>query len=192
MNRPYKCPDSLSKSSGKSYYIRKLSSTIKANPKDEQELFALSEVIPYDDRTNPRADIEDLHPALISNFLHEVKSGLYETSKNTPLRVLALDMRIAEGPPEYTKPLNVGLMFFNDRPDNFFRYARIEVVDKPDETGTGMTEKTFTGPLDRQLRDALAYIRNYTIKEKIIKHPDVAEAERIYNYPYAAVEEALS
>ena len=191
-NRPYKCPNSLSAYSGKAYYIRRLASTIKANVKDEQELFALSENIPYDDRINPKADIEDLRPALISNFLHEVKSGLYESSKIMPLRSLALDMKIAEGPPEYLKPLNVGLMFFNDRPDNYFKYARIEIVDKPDETGTGMTEKLFIGPLDRQLRDALIYIQNYIIKEKVVKHPNVAEAERIYNYPYAAVEEALS
>ena len=120
------------------------------------------------------------------------KCGLYESSKTMALRSLALDMKIAEGPPEYLKPLNVGLMFFNDRPDNYFRYARIEIVDKPDETGTGMTEKTFIGPLDRQLRDALVYIKNYIIKEKVVKHPNVAEAERIYNYPYAAIEEALS
>ena len=191
-NRPYKCPDRLSASSGKSYYIRKLSSTIKANPRETRELFTLSETIPYDDRINPKADIEDLRPALITNFLHEIKSGLYEASKTMPLRLLAQDMRIAEGPAEYFKPLNVGLMFFNDRPDNYLRYSRIEVVDKPDETGTGMTEKIFTGPLDRQLRDALAYIKNYIIKEKIVKHANVAEAERIYNFPYAAVEEAVS
>lgn len=55
-----------------------------------------------------------------------------------------------------------------------------------------MTEKVFTGPLDRQLRDALSYIQNYIIKEKVTKVPGRAEAERIYNYPYAAVEEALS
>jgi len=191
-NRPYKCPDKLSAISSKSYYIRRLSSTIKANPRDVQELYALSEVIPFDDRINPKADVEDLRPTLISNFLHEVKSGLYEASKTMPLRSLAQDMRIAEGPAEYFKPLNVGLMFFNDRPDNYFRYARIEVVDKPDETGTGMTEKTFTGPLDRQLRDASAYIQNYIIKEKVVKHANIAEAERIYNFPFAAVDEALS
>jgi ATP-dependent DNA helicase RecG len=101
-------------------------------------------------------------------------------------------MRIAEGPSEYFKPLNVGLMFFNDRPDIYFRYARIEVIDKPDETGHGMTEKTFTGPLDRQLRDTLAYIQNYIIKEKVVKYANIAEADRIYNFPYAAIEEAIS
>lgn len=191
-NRPYKCPEKLSLKTNKSYYIRRLGSTIKANPKEVQELFALSEIIPFDDRINPKANLEDLHPALIISFLHEVRSGLYEPSKTMSLKALAQDMRIADGPTEYFKPLNVGLMFYNDHPDKFFRYARIEVVDKPDETGIGMTEKIFSGPLDRQLRDALAYIQNYVIKEKIVKHSNVAEAERIYNYPYDAIEEAVS
>jgi len=191
-NRPYQCPDRLSETSGKSYYIRKLASTIKANAREIQELFALSEIIPFDDRINPKANLEDLRPPLIVNFLHEVKSGLYENAKTMPLQTLAGSMKIAEGAVEYFKPLNVGLMFFNDQPDHFFRYARIEVVDKPNETGVGMTEKMFTGPLDRQLRDALAYIRNYIISDKINKFANIAESERAYNYPYAAVEEAIS
>lgn len=32
---------------------------------------------------------------------------------------------------------------------------------------------------------------NSVIKEQIIKYPDRAEADRFYNYPYAAIEEAL-
>ena len=55
-----------------------------------------------------------------------------------------------------------------------------------------MTEKIFTGPLNRQLRDALSYIKNYIIKEKVIKISNQAEAVRIFNLPYAAVEESLS
>ena len=81
---------------------------------------------------------------------------------------------------------------FNERPEDFFPYARIEVVDKPDPTGIGMTEKIFTGPLNRQLRDALSYIKNYIIKGKVIKISNQAEAVRIFNLPYAAVEESLS
>lgn len=83
-------------------------------------------------------------------------------------------------------------MFFNERPDNFFPYSQIEVVDKPDPTGIGMRERIFTGPLDRQLRDALSYIKNYVIAEYVTKVPDQAEAIRVYNWPYRAVEEALS
>ena len=151
-----------------------------------------SETISYDDRINPKAVLDDMRPALITNFLYEVKSGMYEASKTMPLRSLAWDLKIAKGSDDYLKPLNVGLIFFNDRPDKFFRYAQIEVVDKPDETGTGMTEKKFYGPLDRQLRDALAYIHNYIIMEKIFKHLNKAEADRIFNYPYTAVKAAVA
>jgi len=38
----------------------------------------------------------------------------------------------------------------------------------------------------------LQYIKNVIITEKVVKHPDRAEADRFFNFPYAAVEEALS
>jgi ATP-dependent DNA helicase RecG len=81
---------------------------------------------------------------------------------------------------------------FSEDPQKYFRYATIEVVDIPDPTGNGMTEKIFTGPIQRQLKDALAYIKNYILKEAVIKIPDKAEASRAFNYPFAAVEEILS
>ncbi len=83
-------------------------------------------------------------------------------------------------------------MFFNDEPDNFFPYTRIEVVNKPDPTGLGMTERIFRGPLNRQLRDALSYIRNSVIAEYVTKVPDQAEAARMFNWPYLAIKEALT
>ncbi len=197
-SRPYKCPvfiygnNEKKAKSDKAYYIRKLSNTIRANQQEEKDLFQLSETIPFDDRVNMRADIEDMRSGLISEYLHEVGSNLYENALRRPLEDVAQDMKIIGGPKELRKPLNVGLMFFSENPEEYFEYARIEVVDKPDPTGVGMTEKTFSGPLDRQLRDALSYIRNYIIKEKIHKVSGRAEADRIYNYPYDAIEEALS
>ena len=38
----------------------------------------------------------------------------------------------------------------------------------------------------------MRYISNNYIQRKIIKYPDRAEADHIYNYPYAALEEALA
>lgn len=194
--RPYKCPVAFptekSAKAEKAFYIRKLSNSIRANQLEEKELFMLANNVPFDDRANMTANVEDMRASLISEYLYAVGSDLYSDSLKRPLADLASDMRLIGGPSEMRKPLNVGLMFFNERPDDFFGYARIEVVDKPDPTGIGMTEKVFTGPLDRQLRDALSYIQNYIIKEKVTKVPGRAEAERIYNYPYAAVEEALS
>lgn len=55
-----------------------------------------------------------------------------------------------------------------------------------------MVEKSFTGPIQRQLKDALMYINNYVLKEKVYKFEDKEEAKRIFNYPYRAIEELLT
>lgn len=102
-------------------------------------------------------------------------------------------MNIISTLPEYTKPKNVGLMFFSLEPDKFFPYTQIDVVQFPSGLGgNDIIEKTFKGPIQQQLREALQYIRNMVITEKVVKHPDRAEADRFFNFPYAAIEEALS
>ena len=84
-------------------------------------------------------------------------------------------------------------MFFSMEPDKFFPYTQIDVVQFPDGLGgDSIIEKTFKGPIHQQLRDALQYIRNTVIVEKVVKHPDRAEADRFFNYPFAAIEESLS
>ena len=196
-DRPYKCPEKIyteksREKSEKAYYIRKLSNTVKSNYLEERELIELARNIPFDDRVNNHAEIADMRSSLLSEYLHAVESELYEGSLSRTVEEVATDMQLVRGPSEYRKPVNAGLMFFNEHPDKFFPYSRIEVVDKPDPTGIGMKERIFTGPLDRQLRDALAYIQNYVIAEYVTKVPDRAEAIRVYNWPYRAVEEALS
>ena len=196
-DRPYRCPEKIytqkgGEKSNKSYYIRKGARTLKANAREEQELIYMSRDIPFDDRINYHAEIADMKSALLADYLHTVGSDLYDTALDRTVEAVATDMQLVRGPSEYRKPLNVGLMFFNEHPEQFFSFAQIEVVDKPDPTGIGMTEKTFKGPLDRQLRDALAYIKNYIIKEYVTKIPDSELAIRAFNWPYSAVEEALS
>lgn len=191
--RPYKAAkDVHSDKSTKLYYIRKFSSTIVASPEEEKELFYISTDIPFDDRPNLAAEVSDLDIGLMRAHLKEIGSSLYEHSLSMDALDIAKDMQLVAGPPEALKPLNVGLLMFSERPEKYFRYARIEVVDIPDPTGTNMTEKVFTGPIQRQLSDALAFIRNYTLKEVVIKSADKAEATRISNYPYAAIEEILA
>jgi ATP-dependent DNA helicase RecG len=102
-------------------------------------------------------------------------------------------MNIVNSLPEYTKPKNVGLMFFCLQPERFFPYAQIDVVQFPDGLGGDtINEKTFKGPLHQQLREALLYISNTVIQERVEKVPGVAEARRFFNYPYTAIEEALA
>ena len=157
------------------------------------DLFNLANRVPFDDRVNHQAEISDLNITLIQSYLKEVKSSLYEKSKIEDFVEICRDMNIVSNLPEYVKPKNVGLMFFSMEPDKFFPYTQIDVVQFPEGLGgNDIIEQTFKGPIHQQLRDALQYIRNVIITEKVVKHPDRAEADRFFNYPYAAIEEALS
>ena len=129
---------------------------------------------------------------LIQNYLYEIKSDLLKESENMNFIDLCKSMRIVDGTPEYMKPLNVGLMFFNDEPQRFFPYSQREVVDvRNGPEGDDMTARIFKGPTDSMIKSALTFIRNTVIEEKILKIDGQAEAERFFNYPYQAIEEAL-
>lgn len=192
-DRPYQCPKRpSSKNTEKIYYIRKLASTIEATESDVKELISLTHNIPFDDRINMKAQIYDLKYPLIRNYLEEVNSHLLNNIEFKSIEELAGDLRVADGPKEYFKPLNVGLLFFNDNIEKFFPYSRIELINIPDPTGQGMEERIFTGPIDQQLKDVLNYIKNNVIAQKVFKIDNQAEAMRVNNYSYEALEEFIS
>ena len=192
--RPYSSPKTMEKDNKERiHYIRKSSNSVEPTDDEEKDLFNLANRVPFDDRINHQAEMSDLNITLIQNYLKEVKSSLYEKSKTGDFIEVCQDMNIVSTLPEYIKPKNVGLMFFSMEPDKFFPYTQIDVVQFPSGLGgDDIIEKTFKGPIQQQLRDALQYIRNVVITEKVVKHPDRAEADRFFNFPYAAIEEALS
>ena len=198
--RPYSSPDNFTylkakavASKERTYFIRKMASTVKPSQNELNELYSLSNKVPFDDRVNHQAEMTDLNINLIRQYLSAVGSGMVKDLDSRPLEKICEDMGICNTMPEYRKLKNVGLMFFSDEPERFFPYAQIDVVAFPKGLGGNeIDEKTFRGPLDQQLRDALRYISNNYIQRKIIKYPDRAEADHIYNYPYAALEEALA
>lgn len=190
--RPYKVPENLFVRSMKRYYIRKMNSTIIAKSEEERELFYISTDIPFDDRPNLTARLDDIDISLLRKHLYDSNSDLYKHSLKMDLLEIAQAMQLVTGPLEDVRPRNIALLMFNENPEKFFRGARIEVVDIPNPTGEGMDEKVFTGPIQRQLKDALLYIKNYVLKEKIFKFNDKEEALRVFNYPYRAIEELLT
>ncbi|OGX88755.1 hypothetical protein BEN47_08395 [Hymenobacter lapidarius] len=193
-NRPYRAPVSLGKDhqGQKDYYVRHFSSTVRAKDIDRQQLLDLTAKVPFDDRINRNAELSDLNLRLITEHLREINSKLADEAATMPFDELCRQMRIASGPPEYFKPLNIGLLMFNEHPERFFPGATIEVIIYAGETGRSFTEKHFTGPLPRQLREALAFLRSQVLKQEVRKLPDQAEAQRFVNYPFSALEEALA
>jgi ATP-dependent DNA helicase RecG len=147
---------------------------------------------PFDDRYNQSARIDDLSKPLMQAFLQDVGSALAADAPKLSVEALARQMNVAGGPTESLWPKNVGLLFFNDTPERFFPGVQIDVVWFPEGAGGDrFEEKIFKGPLARMTHEALSYIQRNYLRETVIKHPDRAEATRVWNYPYAAIEEAL-
>ncbi|MCG3143156.1 MAG: hypothetical protein HONDAALG_00477 [Gammaproteobacteria bacterium] len=192
-HRPYKAAESLAKDNRTyHYYIRKQSSTVRAKGEDERELMSLAARIPFDDRINQSASIKDLQASLIYAYLRDIKSRLADEATGMDFAQLCRQMNIVDGPAEFLFPRNVGLMFFNEHPERFFPYTQIDVVHFPEGPGaSAFTEQSFRGPLNRMIEDALRHLRSTVIREHVVKHGDRAEADRFFNYPFAALEEAL-
>ena len=192
--RPYSSPKQIGrKHSERICWIRKMSSTIEPSEEEKRDLYNLANNVPFDDRVNHVANLSDLNITLIKSYLNEVGSSLFQQVDDLEFGELCRGMNIAEGPDEYLKPKNVGLLFFSMNPEKWFPYSHIDIVELPEgEGGDELRETSFDGPIHQQLRSALQYLRNNVIREVVIKHPDVAEADRFFNYPYAALEEALS
>ncbi len=190
--RPYTVPESLSSRGQRQAYIRSGASSVPARGVYAQRLQELTARIPFDDRINQQADVNRLQLGLIRDYLQEIRSDLFEESNHTDLPTLTQQMQIARGPAEWVRPLNVGLLFFTPEPQQWFGRAWIELVIHEDDSARRFTEKTFKGPLHRQLRDCLAYIQAVVIEERTQKIPGQAEANRFFNYPYDAIEEAVA
>ena len=192
--RPYSSPRTMAKDcKERIYWIRKMASTVMPTEEQKKDLYDLANNVPFDDRVNHHANLEDMNITLIQQYLHEVGSDLYHDAGRRDFADLCRNMNLISELPEYINPKNVGLMFFSLVPHRFFPYAQIDVVQFPDDLGGDqIIEKTFKGPLHQQLREALQYIQNVVITERVEKLPYVAEAKRYFNYHYAAIEESLS
>ena len=167
-NRPYSSPKTMEKNNKERiHYIRKASNTVEPSDDEEKDLFNLANRVPFDDRVNHQAELADLNITLIQNYLKEIGSSLYEKSKTGDFAELCNDMNIISVLPD--------------------------IVQFPDGLGgDNIIENTFKGPIHQQLREALQFIKNSIVTKKIVKSADKAESDWVYNYPYAALEEALA
>ncbi len=191
--RPYSCPkDVTAKHRSQHYYIRRYSSTVEAKGDDQRELLSLTATVPFDDRMCRAATIDDLSLPLIRSFLKNIGSRLFQERSKSSLVELARLMNIVDGADESVTPRNVGILFFCDSPEKFLPGTQIDIVIFPQGAGGDeIVEKILRGPIHQQIQDALRYIQNNVVVEKVLKHPDRAEATRFFNYPMAAIEEAL-
>jgi len=193
-NRPYKAPISLSeKRTERAMFIKRGSKTVKVKDgsDDERRLIELTARIPFDDRINQTASIDDLNLRLIQSYLKEVRSSLYGDSTKIPFAELCRHLMIAKGSDEQLRPTNAGLLLFNEHPENYFSGAKIELIIHKNKVGKDYTEKLFTGSIFQQIRDVLQYLKSTIIEELVVKSARQAESIRFFNYPFHSIEEAI-
>ncbi len=130
--RPYEVPETItSKHKSWTYYIRRYASSIEAKGEDKEELIALSNNIPFDDRSNTQAGLDDISIMLLKGYLIKVKSRLASQVGKLSDREILAQMELVSGPSEHIFPRNVGLMLFSENPEKFFPATRVEIVYFP-------------------------------------------------------------
>jgi len=193
-DRPYEVPEAITaRHKLWKYYIRRYASTIEAKGTDRDELLALANRSPFDDRPHAQARLEDVDILLVRDFLRKAGSRLAADMETLNLEQVLSRMNLLAGPPEHRRLRNVALMLFNETPERFFPYSYIDIVDfrRGDGTRT-FSEKRCYGPMHVQIKQALDYFQSTVILERVIKVPDRAEAIRVWSYPYRVLEEVLA
>ena len=175
------------------YWIRPASLTTEAKQGELAELFEKFSSVPYIDRINPRASMNYIRRGYVEDFIRASNSSLIEELNIRSLEDLLISEEVAEDKDEGIAIKNIGLLMFGERPDKLIPGTKIELVRFHDEEAeaSDFTEKTFYGPIWKQVKDALDYIKNTVIEEKVVKVEGRAEANRFFNYPYNAIEDAL-
>lgn len=103
-------------------------------------------------------------------------------------------MELYTGPKENRLLRNVAAMMFCENPSKFFPYTQIDVVTFPNgkmKDPNNFTEVTFKGSVPQMIKQTMDYIKSNVLKEHVRKISGRQEAERFWNYPYDAIEEAV-
>ena len=196
-NRPYCVPESVI-SKGKSplkYYIRSKASTIEARGETLDEVRALADRTPFDERGNEAIKIEDISGVLVYEHLKTVKSKLAENFAGRPLEDILDEMNLLTGPSENRLVKNVAAMMFCEHPEKFFPATQVDIVlftegsiENPDIL---VEVPKIVGPVPKMISETLSYLRTNVIKKRISKPDDKEKSDKAYNYPYQAFEEAV-
>ena len=193
--RPYSVPVNVTAKGTKEYfYIRSGTSSIEARGEALVELRELANRVPFDERGNSDIQLENISLVLLRDYLVKVGSKLADDVITTPLSTILEQMELYTGPKENRLLRNVAAMMFCEKPSKFFPYTQIDVVTFPNgkmNDPNNFTEVTFKGSVPQMIKQTMDYIKSNVLKEHVRKISGRQEAERFWNYPYDAIEEAV-
>ena len=185
--RPHRAPDG--EKGERRFFVRVGAETVDAQANGVlPQLLELTAKVPFDDRRALQATAHDLSESRVREFLRKIRSGLLD---ETSRRELYRKLRVTVPVNDHDVPKNIGLLLFSDNLEDWFPYARIEIVHFPEGAGGDkLEEKVFRGVLLEQLRSAILYLEGVTTSH-IEKQNDSFRAKSWMNYPMEALREAL-
>lgn len=195
--RPYTAPENVTAKLKKPvFYVRYGTSSIEAKGDLLDQLREISEKVPFDDRGNENIRLEDISLVQLRDYLVKVESRLAQDIGRVPMEDILGNMNLLTGPTERRLIKNVAAMMFCEKPDLFFPYTQVDVVFFPNgrehDPNNIIEAPTIKGPVPYMISATLDYLRNNIIKEHIEKLPNQQEPRKYFNYPYAALEEAVT
>jgi len=189
---PYHAPASLmARHSAPAVFVRHASETTIAATGEVADLEELNGSIPFDGRANQNATLFDMRLRRMQEFLNMTREPYMQTASDVSIEQAARALHVCVGPSDAPRPTNAGLLMFSDDPERFVPFARIEVHIVHDAIGRDVTERVFAGSIDRQLAEALLFIQGSVCAQKTISVPGGTEETAVWNYPFAALREAL-
>jgi ATP-dependent DNA helicase RecG len=196
INRPYSVPENVTAKSGSKeyFYIRSGTSSIIAKGEVLDELRDLTSRVPFDERGNSDIQLEDISLVLLRDYLVKVGSKLADQVAKMPLQNILDQMELYTGSTENRVLRNVAAMMFCENPSKFFPYTQIDVVTFPNgkqKSPNNFTEVTFKGSVPQMIKQTMEYIKSNVLKQYVQKISGQQEANRFWNYPYDAIEEAV-
>ena len=186
--RPHRAPDAGG--DRRRYWVRLGAETVDAEQRGDllRGLMQQTARVPWDDRRAADALIEDLREAKVREYLRDVGSGLLD---EPDAREIYRRMRITTRVNDHETPRNAGVLFFSNDPAQWYRGARIEVVQfTADRAGDVQEERAFGGALVDQLRDCLNYLENVSTYH-LEKQHDRSQVRGWVSYPLPALRETL-
>ena len=193
--RPYSIPmDVTAKVKKPVIYIRYGSTSIEAKGEVLDELRTMAVREPFDERGNPDIKLEDISMVLLRDYLVKVGSKLSNELWTRPLPEVLDQMNLYAGPAEQRWLKNVSAMMFCESPEKFFPYTQVDIVVFPEgkiKNPHNFTEKTFKGSVPQMIKQTLDYLSTNIVYEVVQKVSGQEEADRYFNYPYDALEEAV-
>ena len=195
VNRPYAIPmDVQAKVKQMRYYVRSGSSSIIAKGEVLDELRDMANRVPFDERPNPNIAMSDISMVLLRDYLATIGSKLEASLFTQPLVETLEQMELMAGPTENRMIKNVAAMMFCEHPEKFFPYTQVEIVVFPDgkvKNPQNFTEKTFKGSIPQIIKQTMDFFSTNILYETVEKVSGKQEANRYWNYPYDALEEAV-